>query len=81
MENTYRRLSPPGIMGLCPGQLSPGHPVNPTLFLNDSVSRIPVSGKSCHLPLTDNCENSFWNAGKARAVLIIAHNQMGCRMA
>jgi len=85
MENPYQRLSPRGNVRPNPGRPYPGqslrgHSLIPTLFLNYSVSGIPIPEKSQHLPLTDNCENSFWNAGKARAVVIKLHNQMGYQM-
>lgn len=81
MENPYQRLSLRGNVPPCPGQLYPGQFYNPTLHFKYSISRTSVSEKSHQLPLTDNCENSSWNAGKARVVLIMLHNQMGYPMA
>lgn len=81
MENPYQRLSPSGNVRPCPGQSLRGHFTIPTLSYNNPVSGTPVQGQSHHLPLNDNCENSFGNAGKARAVLSMPYNQMGCRMA
>ena len=81
MENRYQWLSPRRSMLPSQGQYPCGHFTNPTLPYNCSVSRTLVPGMSHHLPLTDNCENSFWNAGKARAALTMLHNQMGCQVA
>ena len=80
MENPYQRLSPLGNIPPCPGRPCSGQFDNPTLHFKYSILRTPVSGKSHQLPLTDNCENSFWNAGKARVVMIMLHNQMGYQM-
>lgn len=80
MENPYQRLSPRGNVPPFPAGLYPGQPDNPTLHFKYSILRTSVSGKSHQLPLTDNCENSFWNAGQARVVMIMLHNQMGYQM-
>lgn len=79
MENPYQRLSPLGNIPLCSEWPCSGQFGNPTLHFKYAISRTSVSG-SHQLPLTDNCENSFWNAGKARAVMIKLHNQMGYQM-
>lgn len=79
MENPYHRLSPPGNVPRNPGRAYPGQFDNPTLHFKYSISRTSISER-CQLPLTDNCENSFWNAGKAHAVMIMLHNQMGYQM-
>lgn len=81
MENPYQRHSPRGNVPPHPGCLYPGQFHNPTLYFKYSISRTSVSGKSRQLPLTDNCENSFGNVAKARVVLIMLYNQMGCKMA
>ena len=76
MENPYQRRPPRGNVPPYPGQFH-----DPTLYFKYSISRASVSGKSHQLPLTDNCENSFGNVAKARVVLIMLYNQMGCKMA
>ena len=80
MDNRSRQLSPRGNMHPNPGPPS-GHIINPTLSHNDSVSRTALPEQSYQLPLTDNCENSFRNAGMTRAVLLMFGHQMGCQMA
>lgn len=81
MENRYQWLSPGG--RVCPGQRRrpSGRFENSTLLFNYSVSGTPGAGMFHHLPLTDNCENSFWNAGKARADLVMLYDEKNCRMA
>jgi hypothetical protein len=69
MENRNLWLSPRGNVRPASGQLPIGGIRNPTLPLSYSVSRATVPGLSYHLPLTDNCKVSFWNAGKTRAAL------------
>lgn len=80
MENPYQRRSPRGTVPPFPAGPYPGQLDNPTLHFKYSISRTSVLVKSHKLPLTDNCENSFWNAGKARVVMIMLHNQMGYQM-
>ena len=80
MENPYQRLLPHGNVSPSSGWAHPGQFDNPTLRFKYPISWTSVSERSNLLPLTDNCENSFWNAGKARAVMTMLHNQMGYQM-
>lgn len=66
MENRYPRLSLRSKLRPRPGRIK-----DPTLPVNNTVLRTPLSGVPCHLPLTDNIRISFLNAGMKCAALII----------